>query len=98
MQVQQREAAEGMIARACVLVDHGMMEEASALLARAALAYQQVYMCPHTTRLRAPSLLEPLSPTSRFIYVCMHACVGGWVCMHVLHMYISWYIHMYICI
>ena len=69
MQAQQREAAEGMIARACVLVDHGMMEEASALLARAALAYQQVYMCPHTTRLRAPSLLEPLSPTSRYICV-----------------------------
>ena len=42
MQAQQRQAAEAMVARACVLVDNGMMEEAASLLARAAHAYQQV--------------------------------------------------------
>ena len=120
MQAQQRQAAEGMIARACVLVDNGMMEEATALLARAAhayqqvyiymasyyyittallartaQAYQQVYMCPHTNTLRPPSLLEPLTPTSRYMYLSMYACVYVSVYVCITYVYASWY--MYVC-
>ena len=107
MQAQQRQAAEAMVARACVLVDNGMMEEAASLLARAAHAYQQVGVCMYACVCECVCVCVTCVYTSRCMYVHMYLILTNpnsyiyisrcmYVCKHArIYTYVCMYVYIY---